>query len=98
MNTPIYTMQDWERDGIINVQVGQAIEDKVFYELRDCVPPAYLGGGLFQVGEPAGHDAVTYLPLYDTYQRLEEGWRYPGRCLLGKTERRIDYCEAYFKN
>lgn len=84
----MYTMQDWERDGSLKLTVGQRVSDEVVRELINCVPPAHLGGGLFQTGEPASTDAETYASLFDTYRREDKGWTYLGACLLGKTEPR----------
>ena len=83
-----YTMQDWEKDGIFNAVPGQPVENAVFSEMLNCVPPAYYGGGLMQVGEPISTDKETYKSLFSTFERRGGVWFYVGTCLYGKTENR----------
>lgn len=64
----VYTMQDWEHDGSLNLTSGQVIAPEVFRELRDCVPPKYYRGW-FQVGEAAAHDEETGESLYRSFVR-----------------------------
>lgn len=87
----IYTYGDWLKDGTISPKIGQYVSDKIVYDLRDCVPPAYMGGGLFQVGEPYALDKETQADLYMTFGKDTEQnkWRFLGYCLLGKTENRV---------
>ena len=78
-----YTREDWHNDGVLNVQIGQIVDDDIIEQLADCVPPRYYSRGLFQPGEPASHevweeDPRFVIALYDTYERAEEGWRYLG--------------------
>ena len=87
-------MEDWQRDGVFSASIGQAVSRSVFLELRDSVPPAYNGGGLFQVGEPYTHDKENGKPLYTTFQTDERGeWIYIGHRLLGQTEHRKGWGE-----
>lgn len=82
-------MEDWHKDGVLTVAVGQIVSEEVVDELKNCVPPAYLGRGLFQVGEPVDIDVETGKDLWNTYEATKEGWIYRGQCFLGKTENRI---------
>lgn len=91
-------MKDWERDGTLKLTPGQLVADEVVNELKNCVPPAYLGHGLFQTGEPASTDAETYCSLFDTFLRANEGWTYMGQCLYGKTEPRMSIYEKMQKS
>ena len=85
----VYTMQDWQRDGVFNASIGQEVEDAVYYEFLNCVPPAFWEGGVMQVGEPHSTDKETFKNLYTTFVRNEDGsWTYVGHCLYGKTENR----------
>lgn len=89
MESKVYTMEEWQRDGIFSAKIGQSVSRAVYLELRDCVPPAYNGRELFQVGEPYTHDKENGKPLYATFQTDEKGeWIYIGHCLLGQTEHR----------
>jgi len=83
-----YTLQDWERDKTFNAQIGQPVTDEVFSEMLNCVPPAYYGGGLMQVGEPISTDKETYKSLFSTFEKSGGVWVYRGTCLYGKTENR----------
>ena len=90
-------MKDWERDGSLKLQQGQMVSDEVVDELIGCVPPAHLGGGLFQVGEAKDNDLEhPARELYDTFQLSADGWIYLGTCLLGKTEPRKGYIETRY--
>ena len=93
----MYTMQDWKRDGTLNLSPGQKVSDEIVRELIGCVPPAHLGGGLFQCGEPACTETKTFKTLYDTYREDNEGWTYLGHCRLGETIHRESFEEAYLR-
>lgn len=70
-----YTMEDWHRDGVLKVKEGEIITDEVYYQLRDCVPPYWLGCGVFQVGEPYSCIFDKYgnlRDLYQTYIRVDD--------------------------
>ena len=85
----VYTMQDWQRDGVFNANIGQEVEDAVYYEFLNCVPPAFRERGVMQVGEPYSIDKETRKHLYTTFVRNEKGvWAFAGHCLYGKTENR----------
>lgn len=77
MEGDVYTMEDWERDGSLKIQPGQAVSDDVVRELLYCVPPATYGKGIFQPGEPWSHDR-NGRQLFQTFERDESGWRYVG--------------------
>lgn len=93
----MYTMTDWERDGSLNISVGQEVSDAVVNELKNCMPPTWLGGGLFQVGEAEDQDAEhPAWPIYDTFKRTENGWVYLGTCLRGQTEPRKGFVKSLY--
>ena len=82
-------MDDWQKDGVFSAEVGQAVEESVFYEMLNCVPPAYWQGGVMQVGEPYSTDMETRESLFTTFVRNKDGqWSFVGHCLYGKTENR----------
>ena len=78
MEGDVYSMEDWERDGTLKIQPGQAVSDDIVRELLNCVPPATYGKGIFQPGEPWSHDRNTGRQLFQTFERDESGWRYVG--------------------
>lgn len=80
----MYTMEDWTNDRTLKVKPGQCIDDDVYEQLRDALPPAYLRRGIFQPGE-AYSTSVDYEDLYQTFVRQKEGWLYVGLCKYGET-------------
>lgn len=84
----IYTMKDWEKDGAFSAAVGQVVSNDVFNEMLNCVPPAYYGGGLMQVGEPISTDKETYKSLFSTFEKRGGVWVYVGCCLYGENKNR----------
>lgn len=65
-NMGIYTMADWKKDKTLKVKIGQFIENPVYWQLLEGMPPAQTGK-VFQVGEPYSHDPKTYEDLYSTF-------------------------------
>lgn len=90
----MYTMENWENDGTLKVHRGMLVSDEVVIELRDCVPPAYMCRGIFQMGEPNDHDEEGK-PLYHTFVRKNEGWECMGICREGETIEREGMCSKY---
>ena len=84
----VYTMQDWQRDGVFNANIGQEVEDAVYYEFLNCVPPAFRERGVMQVGEPYSTDKETRKHLYTTFKKDGDRYYFLGHCLLGQTEHR----------
>ncbi len=80
----IYTQQDWERDGSLKVQVGQCIDDTVFENLLNAVPPTTYKSYCFQPGEAWSH--YKGYPLYLTFVKANEGWMYKGLCFKGQNK------------
>ena len=80
----IYTYEDWSRDGSLKVKPGQYIDDEVFYQLRDSVPPTTFGKGIFQPGE-AFSMSQEFQELYMTFIRKGDMWQYLGLCPEGCT-------------
>lgn len=78
----IYTFEQWEKDGDLKVEVGQFIDDRVFYDLLGSVPPATYSRGVFQPGEPYTHDFKTGRALYNTFKKNAELWQYVGLMVL----------------
>ena len=89
----VYTMQDWQNAGTFNAEIGQPVSNEVFNEFLNCVPPAYYGRGVMQVGEPYATDRETFRDLFTTFEHRAGVWYYVGACLYGKTENRPGlYC------
>jgi len=46
-----------------------AVPEEVFYEMLEVLPPAFLRGGAFLVGEPADHCVVTGSPRFAAFRQ-----------------------------
>lgn len=90
-----YTMEQLRKDGRLKVQVNQLIDDKVFTQLFESMPPNYYSRGIFQPGEAYDHDADNGAPLYMTFKNTSNGWQYWGICRTGETVQRVGYCSRY---
>lgn len=74
----IYTQHDWENDRIFNAAPGQEIEESIYEEMFNCMPPyslpnneetaGYMAG--FLVSEPYDFDPATGRARYSAF-----GWR-----------------------
>lgn len=74
-----YDMSQWMKDRTLKVRDGQFIEDSIFWELLNSVPPVYYADGWFQVGE--AYDMIDGCMVYQTFRREgQDGheWRYVG--------------------
>ena len=90
-----YTMEQWYKDGSLKLQVGQLIDENVFFEMRDCMLPHFFKLGIFQPGEAYDHDAENGQPLYMTFKNTSNGWQYMGICRTGETVQRVGYCSQF---
>lgn len=88
----IFTKKDWKEGKMW--KKGTIVEEAIYEELRDCLPPAWdgyckiTGRRLFQLGEPYGH--LEYkgkcYATYESFVRKENGWEYTGEHLLGRSK------------
>jgi hypothetical protein len=76
----IYTHEQWEKDRSFSAKVGQEVEEGIYEEVLNCLPPlrlpkecAYSAG--FRVGEPHCHEQSKktgeFLPHYAAFGRRE---------------------------
>lgn len=82
-NFKVYTMDDWKNDGKLNLQIGQYIDDEVFYELKNKVQPRAYSRRCFQPGE-IQCTSINNEPLYHTFTN-DGGWVYLGLCAGNET-------------
>lgn len=94
MKTKVYTMEQWakdgslDKDGSINIEVGQEVDNEVVQDLINSLPPTFYGKGIFQPGEAFCVDAVnpgSCLYLTFTHDGEAGNWIYRGLCLYGHT-------------
>lgn len=81
----IYTMNNWQQDGTLRVNVGQYVSDDIIIQLRDSVPPATYKASCFQPGE-AYALSIDYEDLYLTFVRDNGMWKYIGLCPKGTNQ------------
>lgn len=48
--------------------VWDEVTAEEYEEMLGCLPPAYMSGGTFSVGEPDDHHATSGLPRYRAYR------------------------------
>jgi hypothetical protein len=65
------------------LNVGDRVDDALYEEMLNCVPPRTHRTRLMQVGEPVKD--VNGKPVYATFYRCddEQHWRYGGNCYPG---------------
>lgn len=86
-----YTKEDWHRDRNFNAQPGQEVDEEIYDEMFDVMPPArmpmreetagYVG---FCVGEPASTDEDGNL-TFSTFGKREGKYYYLGKFPLRDT-------------
>lgn len=82
----VYTDEQWGKDGTFSAKPGQFVEDSVFYQLRDCVPPLHCCRDYMQVGEAYGYDFDKHCTTYTTFVKEGGRWKFIGE--LGDGEGR----------
>ncbi len=83
-----YTREDWSIDGNFSAEIGQEIEEEIYWQMYDCLPPFSLTGGTplnrklgivagFRVGEPYIHDEYCngkeYGAFYSAFGKTADG-------------------------
>ena len=82
----VYTRQDWQRDKDINAVAGQEIEESIYEQMFEVLPPlslprcerteGYTAG--FMVSEPDSSDPLGRGCLYSAYGRKDGKYYYIG--------------------
>ena len=80
----IYTMQQWAADKMFSAQPGQFVEDAVYYQLLDSVPPRSDGSDYMQVGEAYGTCPKTGKNTYTTFVKENGMWKFIGNVPYGE--------------
>lgn len=62
---------------IFNAKPGDQINERTYWHFLEVLPPAFMNGSLFQLGEPFDHNNQG-LPRYGTYVKLDSGYYYLG--------------------
>jgi hypothetical protein len=80
----VYTSEQWSKDGTFSARPGQFVDDEVFYQLRDCVPPLHLSRDYMQVGEAHGYDFDKGKSTYATFAKEDGRWKFVGNVPSGE--------------
>ncbi len=90
------SLEDWENSGINSLQnflkIGDLVTEEFVDYFMNILPPAYMGYGILQVGEPYSFeydpDSEKYRNTYTTFTRGEDGWMYCGECFYRQDKNR----------
>mgnify|MGYP001668208781 CR=1 FL=1 len=89
------TMDEWTRSGMPSFEyyarVGDIVDEAIYENFLDILPPAAMSSGYLQVGEPIDHlkdDDGISKAVYMTFAMKDGEWRYLGNCFYRKTENR----------
>lgn len=76
----VYTNEQWMKDRVLAVKVGQHIADEVFQQLLNALPPRKWTKSVFQPGEAYGFDCEKKCQTYLTFAYNDEKrmWKYIG--------------------
>lgn len=97
----IKTMEGWEKAADQSkdpcqfswddyAKPGDLVDEAVYENFLNILPPRSMSGGYLQVGEPYSHRdnprTGKYQATYMTFTWVREGiWRYCGNCFAGET-------------
>ena len=84
------TMDNWEGSFDKFVEVGDTVSKEIVDYFTDVMPPASMGFGYLQVGEPYSHNVDKrngkWRPTFPTFAMNREGqWVYCGNCFHRET-------------
>lgn len=96
LNDKPKTMDEWHKSGMPNfdyyASVGDVVDEEIYDNFLEILPPAAMSYGYLQVGEPSNHlkdDDGVYRPTFMTFAKKDNEWHYLGHCFPGKTENRM---------
>ena len=64
------------------LQVGDEVDDGIYEEMLNCMPPRTHKIDFMQVGEPSNH--INGRATYCTFVRPDRHWIYKGDCFGGE--------------
>lgn len=91
------SQQSWHDSGLGQFgeyfRVGDEVTEELVDYFMDLLPPAYMGYGMLQVGEPYSHendpDTGKWRATYTTFVKSEGKWRYVGECFYKQEINRV---------
>lgn len=87
----VYTMEQWAKDGTFKAKPGQFVEESIYWQMLNCVPPRSCSRGYMQVDEADGTCPKTGRDTYATICGICRKWN--GNA-IPKTRRTIPICGA----
>lgn len=80
--------ESWHESGLGDFgeyfRIGDEVTEELVDYFMDLLPPAYMGYGMLQVGEPYSHEndpeTGKYRATYTTFIKSDGKWRYVGEC------------------
>lgn len=94
----VYTMEQWAKDRTFKAKPGQIVEESIYWQMVNCVPPRTLSRNYMQVGEPYGYDFEKHCDTYSTFVREDGAWKFLGELPLGEGKPRLkDFSDLVFE-
>ncbi len=88
-------MDEWHNSGMPDfdwyAKVGDIVDEAIYDNFLEILPPAAMSHGYLQVGEAMCHlrdDDEVCKPIYMTFGKKDGEWHYLGHCFHGKEENR----------
>ena len=94
----VYTMEQWAKDGTFKAKPGQFVEESIYWQMLNCVPPRSCSRGYMQVGEADGTCPKTGRDTYATFARENGMWKFVGYLPFGEGRPRLkDFSDLVFE-
>lgn len=89
--------ESWRESGLGKFgeyfRVGDEVTEELVDYFMDLLPPAFMGYGMLQVGEPYSSeldpDTNTWRNTYTTFAKSEGKWKYVGECFYKQDINRV---------
>lgn len=94
----VYTMEQWAKDGTFKAKPGQFVEESIYWQMLNCVPPRSCSRDYMQVGEADGTCPKTGRDTYATFARENGMWKFVGYLPFGEGRPRLkDFSDLVFE-
>ena len=94
----VYTMEQWGKDGMFKAQPGQFVENAVYAQMLECVPPLCHSHDYMQVGEAYGTCPKTGWNTYTTFVKEGDMWKFYGNVTYGEGRPKLkEFCDLKFE-
>lgn len=76
--------EDWKGNLDEYLQVGDIVDEDMYWYFVNVLPPASMNSSIVQIGEPNDH--IGGRATYATLKNTSDGWMWVGHCFKGETE------------